>query len=94
LLTGQLARRMMSVLAVVGSVWVLGAASASADTRVMDSDGDALATGNDCAKGCIDCQKDCHEARCMSACTMQWSGCCMTAGMKPPAQGTCACLRQ
>jgi len=85
-----LVRRMVSFVGVVGALWLLGGASASADTGADESD--PLTTGNDCSKGCIECQKDCHESRCMASCSMQWSGCCMTAGMKPPVAGSCACL--
>ena len=90
------ARRLVSFVGVVGAVCLLGAASASANPRSMEDVRDesepTSPTGNDCSKGCIECQKDCHESRCMASCTMQWSGCCMTAGMKPPVAGSCACL--
>ena len=82
-------RRIVSLLGVLAALSVLGASSASADVSATDEG--ALTTGQDCSKGCTECQKDCHESRCMTSCTMQWSGCCMTAGLKPPAAGSCAC---
>lgn len=87
--------RILSVLGVLGCVSLLTVASTAAGSRVTPVEApppvDALTTGQDCSKGCTECQKRCHESTCMSACTAQWSGCCMTAGLKPPAMGSCAC---
>jgi hypothetical protein len=86
-------RQVLLALAMVASVWVFTTAPAAADSSAdVTADNAPLSSGQDCSKGCTDCQKDCHEARCMKACTAQWSGCCMTAGLKPPQMGSCACL--
>ena len=80
-------RRMVSVLGAASAVWLLTAGPASGEEAAL------VTSSQDCSKGCVDCQKACHEVMCMRACSMQWSGCCMTAGMKPPAAGSCACTQ-
>jgi hypothetical protein len=83
----------LSFVGVAAALLALTAGRAASTEPLSDSDGaEPLTTPAECSKGCTQCQTDCKgDITCTKMCSMQWSGCCMTAGMKPPGPGDCTC---